>query len=63
MNKIIGYIRESIVELTTKVTWPKFSDLQGSTILVLVASIIFAITIFVIDKAMEFGFTWYYNNF
>jgi len=63
MNKLIKYIRESFVELSTKVTWPKYSELQNSTILVLVASVIFALVIFAIDKALEFGFTWYYNNF
>jgi len=63
MNKIVSYIRESIVELSTKVTWPKYAELQNSTVLVLVASIIFALVIFGMDKALEFGFSWYYNNF
>jgi len=63
MNKIINYIREAIVELSTKVTWPKYAELQSSTVLVLVASIIFALVIFGMDKALEFGFSWYYNNF
>jgi len=63
MNKIVSYIREAFVELSTKVTWPKFSELQNSTILVLVASLIFAMVIFGIDKTLEFGFTWFYNNF
>ncbi len=63
MSKIISYIKDSITELTTKVTWPKYSELQSSTVLVLVASVIFALVIFGIDKVYEFGFSWYYNNF
>lgn len=36
-----------------KVTWPKYADLQNSAILVLVASLIFALLIGVIDYGVE----------
>lgn len=52
MNKFIAFVRESIDEMRTKVTWPKYRDLQQSSILVLVASLIFALVIGLID----FGF-------
>ncbi len=40
---------ESYYELTNKVTWPSWQALVSSTILVLIASIIFALFVFVMD--------------
>lgn len=49
MANIIQYIEESFGELVHKVTWPTWSQLQSSAIVVLVASLIFALLIFVMD--------------
>ncbi|MBK7130399.1 MAG: preprotein translocase subunit SecE [Crocinitomicaceae bacterium] len=49
MANIIQYIEESFGELVHKVTWPTWSQLQSSSIVVLVASIIFALIIFAMD--------------
>jgi len=49
MDKIKLYIIESYNELINKVTWPSWANLQSSTILVLVASLIIALIIFVMD--------------
>lgn len=49
MNQVIEYVKESYTELAHKVTWPTFASLQSSTILVLVASIVIALIIFVMD--------------
>ena len=49
MANIIQYIEESFSELVHKVTWPKWDELQSSSIVVLVASVIFALMIFVMD--------------
>ena len=49
MDKINLYIKESYNELVNKVTWPTWPSLLASTRLVLVASIIFALVIFVMD--------------
>ena len=48
----MAFFRGSYDEVKNKVTWPTYSELQSSTILVLVASLIFAIVIGV----MDFGF-------
>jgi preprotein translocase subunit SecE len=63
MNKVKDYIMDSIDEIRTKVTWPKFSELQSSAILVLVASLIFAIVIGLIDISFKEMVQWYYKNF
>ncbi len=49
MSKITDSFRESYYELTNKVTWPSWAELVSSTILVLIASIIFALFVFVMD--------------
>jgi preprotein translocase subunit SecE len=43
------YIIESYEELVNKVTWPTWKELQSSSILVLVASVIIALIIFLMD--------------
>ena len=63
MAKIIDSIKESYDEMVHKVTWPKYSDLQNSSVLVLVASLIFALLIWVIDLGFQTGIDWYYENF
>lgn len=49
MDKVTNYIKESYDELMHKVTWPTWSELQNSTVLVTVASIIIALMVFVMD--------------
>ncbi len=49
MNQIIAYAKESYSELAHKVTWPTWAKLQSSTVLVLVASLLIAALIFVMD--------------
>jgi preprotein translocase subunit SecE len=46
-----------------KVSWPKYSELQASSILVLVASLIFALLIGVMDLAFDNAMTWFYQEF
>ena len=47
------YIKESYNELVHKVTWPSFSQLQGSTIVVMIASLLFAIVVLAMDLSFE----------
>ena len=49
MEKITLYIKESYHELINKVTWPSWNSLQQSSVLVLVASLIIALIVFVMD--------------
>jgi preprotein translocase subunit SecE len=53
MNKVKVYLRDVYVELATKVTWPAWKDLQSSAILVMIAAIIFALVVFVMDLSFE----------
>jgi len=53
MAKIGTYIQESFDELFNKVSWPTWSELQSSSVVVLVASVIFALIIFAMDSAFS----------
>ena len=50
---MLNYIKESYKELVEKVSWPTFSQLQSSTIVVMVASLIFALVVLVMDISFE----------
>ncbi|HLF33389.1 MAG TPA: preprotein translocase subunit SecE [Cyclobacteriaceae bacterium] len=63
MKKIKDYIIDSYQELRFKVSWPKFKELQNSSVLVLVASIIFALLVGLIDVVFKNIMSWYYNAF
>jgi preprotein translocase subunit SecE len=62
MEKLKTYIAESWDEIKNKVTWSKYSELQSSAVLVLVASTIFALVIGAIDWIFKTGLTWFYNQ-
>ncbi|KGE15436.1 preprotein translocase subunit SecE [Sphingobacterium deserti] len=51
MAKVLDFFKESYIEVTEKVTWPTWAQLQSSAVVVLVASILIALVIFVMDKA------------
>lgn len=63
MSKIIDFFKDSYNELLHKVTLPRYAELTNSSILVLVASLIFALLIGVIDLAFDSGMTWFYKEF
>ena len=50
---MIKDIKESYNELVNKVSWPSFSQLQSSTIVVMVASAIFAVVVLAMDITFE----------
>ncbi len=52
-KKINTYIHEAFDELVYKVTWPTWKELQSSALVVMVASFIIALIIFVIDISFE----------
>ena len=49
MAALIEFVKESYVELMTKVTWPTWKDLQSSSVLVLVTTVIISLLIFTMD--------------
>lgn len=51
MNKVSTYFRESYRELTEKVTWPTWMQLQQSTVIVLIATVLITAMVWVMDFA------------
>ncbi|MFV0605603.1 MAG: preprotein translocase subunit SecE [Niabella sp.] len=49
MNKFLTYCKNSYKELAEKVTWPNWEQLQQSTMVVLVATIILTAIIWLMD--------------
>ena len=52
-DKKMGYIKDSYKELVEKVSWPSFSSLQSSAMLVMIASLIFALIVLVMDRSFD----------
>ncbi|MFC2126177.1 preprotein translocase subunit SecE [Bacteroidota bacterium] len=63
MKEFKEFLVEIYTEMRYKVVWPKYKDLQSSSILVLIASLIFAIIIGVIDLGFDNIMNWYYAAF
>jgi preprotein translocase subunit SecE len=49
MSKLTAYVKDSYRELLEKVTWPTWSQLQQSTMIVLVATLIITGIVWVMD--------------
>ncbi len=58
MNKFTSFVAESYKELTEKVSWPKWEQLQQSTMIVLGATLVItgivALMDFVANNSMKF---------
>jgi preprotein translocase subunit SecE len=53
MNKVTHYFRDSWKELIEKVTWPTWNQLQQSTVIVLVATLVITAMVWVMDFASQ----------
>jgi preprotein translocase subunit SecE len=62
MSKVSEYVKESYIELTQKVTWPTWRELQNSAILVLVAALIIAMIILIMDQSINFLLKQFYDS-
>jgi preprotein translocase subunit SecE len=62
--KIKSYLKDSYNELVHKVSWPTWSELQRSAVIVMVASLIIALIVFVMDfsfrNLMDFIYSMFY---
>ena len=52
-KNIATYCKESYDELVHKVTWPTVKELTNSAVMVLTASIIIALIVFLMDSIFE----------
>ena len=64
INSIMGlktYLKESYTELVHKVTWPTWSELQNSAVLVMVTTAILALIVAAMDLAFSNIMEGFYN--
>ena len=53
MKKIIAYFKETYDELVHKVSWPTYSELTSSAVVVLYASLLIAVVVFLMDLCFQ----------
>ncbi|MCY6292698.1 transcription termination/antitermination protein NusG [Bacteroides fragilis] len=53
MKKVVAYIKESYDELVHKVSWPTYSELTNSAVVVLYASLLIALVVFAMDFCFQ----------
>lgn len=52
-KRVLDYCKESYEELVHKVSWPSRSELTGSAVVVLSASLLIALVVFAMDQFFE----------
>ncbi|MEJ6566585.1 MAG: preprotein translocase subunit SecE [Flavobacteriales bacterium] len=63
MSKIFTSLQDSWEEFAVKATWPSLSELQKSTTLVLIGTIIFSLVVFGMDKVISTVLEFIYSIF
>jgi preprotein translocase subunit SecE len=63
MSKIRTYLQETSNELINKVSWPTWKELQDSAVIVMIASLIFAVIVFLMDTAFNKSVSFIYQLF
>ena len=62
MANVVEYLKESYIEMTQKVSWPTWLELQNSAVLVLVASVIISLIILAMDESVGTALKMFYNS-
>jgi preprotein translocase subunit SecE len=63
MNKLTAYIKDSYKELVEKVTWPNWEQLQQSTMIVLGATALITLVVWVMDTISNGTLSFIYKIF
>jgi preprotein translocase subunit SecE len=63
MEKLKTYLQSSYVEFAKNSTWPTMAELQKSTVLVIVASVVFSLVVFAMDKSLAGALDFLYSLF
>ncbi|HBL73901.1 MAG: preprotein translocase subunit SecE [Bacteroidetes bacterium GWF2_42_66] len=61
--KLKIYLEEAYTELVHKVSWPTWKELQSSALIVMVASLIIALIVFVMDISFDTIMDFVYSLF
>ena len=61
--KLVENVKESYTELVHKVSWPTLKELSQSSVVVLIASLIMALVVWLMDKSFESLMSFIYGLF
>ena len=61
MQKLLDFFKESWIELK-KVSWPSIGELQESTRVVIITSVLVSIYITIFDRLFGFAMRWLLSN-
>jgi len=61
MEKLKTYLQSSYEEFAKHSTWPTWAELQKSTVLVIVASVMFSLVVFAMDKSLAGALDFLYS--
>lgn len=62
MNKITNYFRESYKELNEKVSWPTWTQLQQSTMIVLASTLLITFIVLAMDSVASNALKFIYKQ-
>ncbi|MFN0082636.1 MAG: preprotein translocase subunit SecE [Ferruginibacter sp.] len=63
MNKFTDFVKESYVEMTEKVSWPKWDQLTQSTMIVLGATLFITLIVGIMDFVANGSMKFIYSLF
>jgi preprotein translocase subunit SecE len=63
MSKVTNYFSDSYKELLEKVTWPNWTQLQQSTMIVLAATVLITAIVWIMDFVASGGLNFIYKLF
>ena len=63
MAKKQSYLKSSYDELISKVSWPTWAELQSSSVVVAIASLIIALIIYLMDRIFSGAMDIFYSLF
>ncbi len=63
MNKFTDFVKESFVEMTEKVSWPKWDQLTQSTMIVLGATLFITLIVGIMDFVANGSMKFIYSLF
>ncbi len=63
MSKFKSYIGDTVEEMRDRVSWPAYAELQRSSVLVLIGSLLFALIVGAMDFVFDSSLSWFYNQF
>ncbi|NQX82715.1 MAG: preprotein translocase subunit SecE [Flavobacteriaceae bacterium] len=61
--KLLKYIKESFEELRTNITWASKEEVNKSTVVVAVFTVIFALSVFLVDSFFQMGLDSFFKQF